>query len=221
MASDFVIDPSPTPDDARLAVLLGVTALELCRHVRLSEEARSMLSASMAPLDYVRTLIDGREYFTALRVLAQALPKREAVWWGCQCLWQAARPMPAEPVEAALSAAVRWVLEPTEEHRRAAEPVAVAAGETTAPGCLALAAHWSGGSMTPPDLPPVPPPPYLCGQMVAGSLLLIESEFPDVFTSDTYPQYLALGLAIADGDNLWEKETLASPARPACEPVVA
>jgi hypothetical protein len=220
MKADFVLQ-SRAPDDARSAVLSCATALELCRHVRLSEKARSMLSAPMSPLDYVRTLVDARENYTALRVLAQALPKRQAVWWGCQCLWQAARPTPAWPVEAALAAAVRWVLEPTEENRRAAEPAAMAVGETTASGCLALAAHWSGGSMNPPDLPPVSPPPYLCGQMVAGSLLLIECEFPDVFTSDTYPQYLALGLAIADGENLWGKETLPCPARPACEPVVA
>src|SRR5262245_58014432 len=96
-----------TDETPRPGILAAVSAVELCRTVRLSEEAQSLLSAEMTPLQYVRTLIDAHEYYPALRVLAQALPKREAVWWGTQCLWQTARPNPAKSVDRVLSAVVR------------------------------------------------------------------------------------------------------------------
>ena len=171
----------------------GPTAVELCKIVRLSDEARPLLRTSMLPREFVEVLIGAREHHTAIRVLAQALPKRAAVWWGAQCLWQLCRPMPTLPQDGVLTAAVNWVLEPSAANRHVAEEAAEAAGRTTASGCLALAVRWSDGSMVGPELPSVPPPPHLCGQMVAGSLLMMEGEFATSFTRDTYPQILAQG----------------------------
>ena len=63
-------------------------------------------------------LVDQECYPDAIRFLAHALPKRQAVWWGSLCLWHVYRPAPPAAVADILQAAVRWVQEPMEERRR-------------------------------------------------------------------------------------------------------
>ena len=52
--------------------------------------------------------------------LAWALPRREAVWWACQCVRAAVPPAEGSADDAALQAAQRWASSATEDHRRAA-----------------------------------------------------------------------------------------------------
>src|SRR5260370_6673168 len=129
----------------------------------LSDEARDLLGEGLTPWDYYEVLRERRLYEDALRFLAHALPKRVAVWWGCLCVWAVNREEPQEKFEAALQAAVRWVLAPNEDHRRAAEEPGREASFGDPAGCLAMAALWSGGRRAAPRRaprpPPAPPPP--------------------------------------------------------------
>ena len=106
----------------------------------------------------------------ATRVVAHALPKREAVWWACMC---ASHTAPADLPDAdreCREAAEEWVRQPAEASRRAAYELAQAGGFATPEAWAAVAAFWSGGSMAPDGQPAVPPAPHLTGTAVAGSV---------------------------------------------------
>ena len=159
----------PAPKPARLAA-------DVAKSVRLSDAAQKLLTPALTPRQFfdalaaVPALADD-----AIRFLAAALPKREAVWWGVMCV-KDALPKPVDPVAVkAVASAEAWAREPSEANRRSAEAAANAAGYGTAAGSLAAAAFWSGGSLTPPGLAPVPPKEELTGVAVAGAVLLAAS----------------------------------------------
>ncbi len=106
------------------------------------------------------------------RLLAYALPRREAVWWACMCA--RAVPDPALPAAdlRALEAAEQWVRRPEEANRRAALAAAEATAYRTPEAWAAQAAGWSGGSLAPEGQPVVPPAEHLCGTAVIGAVRL-------------------------------------------------
>jgi hypothetical protein len=185
-----IVPPSPPP--ARLAT-------DVARSVRLSEAALKLLAPALTPRQFfdalavVPALADD-----AIRFLAAALPKREAVWWGVLCV-KDALPKPVEPAAAkAVASAEVWARDPSEANRRAAEAAANAAGYGTAAGSLAAAAFWSGGSLNPPHLPPVPPKAELTGVAVAGAVLLASAAAP-AGPAPAKANFVALGAQVASG----------------------
>jgi hypothetical protein len=76
------------------------------------------------------------------------------------------------PQAAAVQAAERWVADPSEANRRAAQAASEAAGLGTPAGCAAMAAFWSGGSLAPPEAPVVPPGEILTAHGSAGPVML-------------------------------------------------
>jgi hypothetical protein len=98
------------------------------------------------------------------------LPRREAVWWACQCV-RTLIPTREPGEEEALKAAEAWVGEPEEELRRHALAVGMAGNRAAPTTWVALAAAWSGGSLTPPDQPPAPAPPHLTPKAVRAAVL--------------------------------------------------
>src|SRR5215510_2858278 len=117
-------------------------------------------------------MVEKAQFVDAVRYLANALLQREAVWWACiaarAALGSAKRPTDLDSV----TAAEAWVYKPTEENRRAAMTKAQATQFDTPCAWAAVAAFWSGGSMAPPDVPVVPPPPFLIGRAVSGAVML-------------------------------------------------
>jgi hypothetical protein len=74
--------------------------------------------------------------------------------------------------QAALEAAEIWVRRQTDETRRAAMDRAQQSGFGSPEAWAAVAAFWSGDSLSPPNQPKVPPPPDLSGTAVAGAVQL-------------------------------------------------
>jgi hypothetical protein len=179
------------------------TAKAVAARCELTKEARALLGTGVMPWAFIERLLERELYGDAICFLAQALPKRLAVWWGCECVWHLARPDPPEDVTAALQAAIQWVLDPTEANRRAAP----ADDRKTPAGCLALAAFWSGGSMTPPTLPLVSPPPDLTGRVVGGAILLAAVQRDAPRFREHYREFLALGLELARAQPFWTAGT--------------
>ena len=107
-----------------------------------------------------------------MEFIARVLAAPGAVWWGCICAWHPARANLSAAESGAFRALVNWVQKPTEENRRAAEAAGAAAGMSTPAGALASAAVWSSGSMSPPGLPEVLPPPDLTAATVVAALRL-------------------------------------------------
>ncbi len=111
----------------------------------LDEESLALLRDDPTPLEFLDALIAQERFADAIHFLAHAIPKREAVWWGCLCIKLAGGENLSPKELAALTAAVRWALRPEEEYRAAAKEPAEAAGFEAPAGNLALAVQFSGG----------------------------------------------------------------------------
>jgi hypothetical protein len=106
--------------------------------------------------------------FDAVAFGAFLLPRREAVWWGCQCL----RALNGSGEDLALVTAERWVRDPDEATRRAALEL-WRTGDRRQPGVwIAMAAGHSGGNLAPEGAPPKAPAPYATAIGVKTAVIL-------------------------------------------------
>jgi hypothetical protein len=137
----------------------------------LGEEAMALVRPVMHPLDFVALLMEKALYPDAVRFIAHALPKREAVWWGWVCARRAAGDNPQPKIKASLEATEKWIAQPSEDNRRSAMAAAQKAELGTAAGCAGLAAFFSGGSLAPPEAPVVPPGEFLSAKAVSGAVI--------------------------------------------------
>jgi hypothetical protein len=186
-----------------LAKVTAKTAQELCKHFQLGDEAQKLLQDGLTPRQYLERLLEKQQYLDAVRLLAHALPKREGVWWACQCARLVAGSPPPK-IAAALQAAETWVADPSEENRRAAMPAAEGTEFKTPAGCAAAAAFWSGGSLGPPSVPVIPPGDYLTAHGVAGAVMLAAVQTEPEKAPDKYRKFLALGIEVANGTKKWK-----------------
>lgn len=185
------------------------SAAEVAARFSLSDGSKSLIDAAMTASAFVDTLMGKAKFADAIRVLAHQLSARQAVWWGCLCVWNVSRPGDgAEPLtplgEKAIGAAVRWVREPSEPSRRAAEAAGRAAAITTPAGCVAMAAFWSAGSMSPPGNPDVPCPPYLAHRVVGEGVIVAAGLGDPEKAIVRWPLFVQLGRDVLAGRNTWE-----------------
>jgi hypothetical protein len=178
-------------------------AAELCVLADVGEEARALLVPDDMPREFVSQLVANGLFPDAVRIIAHALPRREAVWWAWVCARKVAGAEPAPPVQAALDATERWIVQPTEENRREALLFGEAAEFGTAAGCAALAAFMSSGSLAPPEVPPVPPGEYLTAKAVSGSVTLAAVATEPERAKEKFQEFLKLGLEVADRTKMW------------------
>jgi len=135
--------------------------------------ARDMVSRPVNGEDslaFMANLLESDTPEEAINFGAYLLPKRKAVWWGHECL-RGLNHLLVEQDLAMLQLAENWVREPDEARRVQALTQASAVRNETPGVWIAYAAGWSGGSMATPDLPPVPPPPYLTPRAVSAGIL--------------------------------------------------
>lgn len=154
-----------------------VTKLEgdlsaLLQQVAPAPEALACLGDAASPEDALRRLAAGGFADAAARLAAFALPRREAVWWACQCATHTASATLPQAAQAARVAAEAWVRKPSDALRRDAMARAQESGFDTPEAWAAVAAFWSAGSMAPPGQPDVPAAPHLPGTAVAGAIAL-------------------------------------------------
>lgn len=140
----------------------------------------------------------------ALKVAAAALPKREAVWLALRCVQSLANDATPPVQRAALDAARTWVDEPNDERRRATNDAAEKAGLDKPFGCVALAAYMSGGSLGPPDVPPIPPAEFLCGVASGLALEIALRQVPRAETGAVEKRFLALAREVDQQRAPWD-----------------
>ena len=187
------------------------TAAEVCRNYEPSKDARKVLRDGLAPREFIDLLVQAGRFLDAVDFLAHALPRREAVWWACVGVRHAQGGDLPPKERAALKAVVEWVLEPDEPKRRAAQAAGEAADIGTPAGCAAFAVYGSGGSLTPPNLPEVPPEPFMTAKAVSGSLALASVQGDPAVMADVQRELVELGIAIAEGKVVWPAVTKAEP----------
>jgi hypothetical protein len=179
------------------------SAVEVSQGCELGKAAQALLRPGLSSGAYFDQLCKQKLHSDAIHFAARLLGKREAVWWGCLCVWETLRPGPAAaPLEAALRAAVRWTIDPSEANRRAAQQPAEAAGITAPAGALAWGVFWSGGSMHAPELPAVPPPEHLTARMVGSALRMALTGADATETTRRELQFLRLAIEVANRHNL-------------------
>ncbi len=138
----------------------------------LPPEAQELIANQSDLMGIVQSLTNAGLLIEATRVFAHALPKREAVWWACMC----ATHTPAAQISAEdmkmRELAETWVRQQSDEIRRAGMEEAKRTGFKSPESWAAVAAFWSGDSVTPLNTPPIPAPPHLTGVAVAGAVAL-------------------------------------------------
>lgn len=164
----------------------------------LSPEAQRIAAAAADVPAALEALSAAGLLTDAARLVAHALPKREAVWWACMCA-RATEPAPAAADAEALAAAETWVRRPEEANRRQAMAKAEAAGFRTPEAWAAIGAFWSGGSMAPEGQPVVPPADHLTGLAVAGAVALAAVRKHPERAEAALRAFLASALDIAGG----------------------
>jgi hypothetical protein len=182
--------------------ILNQSAIDVCKSVPLDERAREFLAKSPTVGQLISVLKEAGLLADACSVLAFALPKREAIWWACQCIRKAdvAR---GPKDKAALEAAESWVTGPDEPRRRAAHVAAEATGAGTPTGCAALAVFLSGGSLAPAELTEVPPAEHLTAVAVKGAVALAAVAGEASKALERFNTFLTLGQEIAAGKSKW------------------
>jgi hypothetical protein len=187
-----------------LAKITAKTAAEVCKHFPLGEEAKKLLRNDLTPAQFLDGLMEKQQFPDAVRFLAHALPKREAVWWASQCCRAVAGADPPPKIAAALQIADKWVADPSEDNRRAAMSAAEAAEFKTPAGCTAVAAFWSGGSLAPANAPVVPPGEFLTAHGAASAVMLAAVQTEPEKAPDKYRKFLAQGIEVAKGNQRWK-----------------
>jgi hypothetical protein len=128
----------------------------------------------------------------AAMFLGRALPRFETVAWAAKIATAFAD---ADRDGEAVGAVRRWLEDPTDVRRRAAFDAAGRASSASPARLAALAAYFSGGSMSPEGQPPLPPPRDAAGRFAAGAVLLAVAQRPN--RNEALLEALTLGEAIA------------------------
>lgn len=122
------------------------------------------------PLIFLRSLLAGSTPEDAISFCAYVLPRREAVWWACQCVRQIESPL-AQADERFIAKAEAWVKDPDDDTRLQVQQAVADSALDTPATWIAMGAAWSGGSISGQGNPPVPPPPYATAQAVRAAVL--------------------------------------------------
>ena len=182
------------------------TAAEIVTAAELGDEVLQLLNSDDVrggPRELLAVMSAKELFPQAVRFLAHALPRRECVWWAWVCARKATSAEAPAAVRAALDATERWIVQPTEDNRRAAMQHAYAADLGTPAGCAALAAFFSGGSMGPPQAPPVPPGEFMTAKAAAGGISLAAVAKEPERAAERFREFLGLGLEVAERTKLW------------------
>lgn len=128
------------------------------------------LPEDVNPADFMIALAANADPVPAVFFAGLALPKREAVWWGCMVL----RAMNLVSGEAGrgLALAEAWARKPEEDERRAAGEFAEEVYFQGPGGWIAFSAFTTSGSLAPAGLQAVPPSPEISGKAAAMAVLL-------------------------------------------------
>jgi hypothetical protein len=129
------------------------------------------LPQNVSPLDHLATLAAGSTPKAAIVFAALALPKREAVGWGCIALRGMGALSGDDRTCEGLRLAEAWVRHPGEDERRAAGRYAESQYFDGAGAWIAFAAFTTGGSLAEAGLQAVPPSPDMSGKCVAMAVV--------------------------------------------------
>lgn len=174
--------------------------------LELDAQTGALLEGVRTASEGVTVLEEAGKTPEAARLIAHALPKREAVWWACMCARGVPDPSLAGHDVSALEAAEAWVRKPADDQlRRASWEAAQRTAFKTPEAWAAVAVFWSGGSIAPPGQPVVPPADHLTGVAVSGAVVLASVRVKPAQAPARLLLFLASAKDIANGGAGWIK----------------
>lgn len=179
-------------------------------HIKLKPEGARLLANTMTSREYFETLLAHDCLADARRILAHAMPKRRALWWGMMTAHDAFRDAMPEELEPVLKLVTQFVVTPNEDLRRACGELARRTPANTVAGCLATAAFFSAGSVSPQGLPPVAPRPFITGRLMGVTVYLASVTRSAAHYKQYLREYLRWGVAIAAGELRWPEPATAT-----------
>jgi len=173
-----------------------VTLRNLCERAKLGDAAKALLKDEHTSRQFLELLLGKELFLDATRFLAFALPKREAVGWGCLCVRHSQGTEDASQISKTQVAAEKWVANPDEGNRQAAKVAVPEDGPESPSDLLALAAFYSGGSVVAPELEPIPPPDHVTSQLVVGAVMIAAVKTQPEKAAEKYRVFLQKGMAL-------------------------
>lgn len=156
--------------DTLLPIDPKTLATDLCENIDLGEEAEELLKNGQTADEFFILLRKNKLYFDAIRILANVLHKRYAIEWACASVRWGLTDKSKPEEEELVTIAEKWLEDSTEANRRTAMKAAEE-NEYELPAAWTCAAvAWSGGSLGPPDVPPVPPGDDLTPRAAGGAV---------------------------------------------------
>ncbi|MCC5986219.1 MAG: hypothetical protein JJT95_00960 [Pararhodobacter sp.] len=145
--------------------------------LELEAEATALLADDPSTVAFLRRCVADDLWIDAVRVMAQALPRREAAWWACLNARESLGDDAPEQSTQIVEAAEAWVFKPSDELARNAFDLAEAAGFDSAESYAALAVFWASGNMAPPEAGVViEPDKTLSGVAAAATIIYAVSK---------------------------------------------
>jgi len=114
----------------------------------LGSGSREFMDSESSPEALIIKLSEASRWPDAIRVMASALPRREAVWWACVCSRKSADVARDKTDIVALEAAEKWVFKPSEEGRSESFRMAQESETASAGTLTALAVACSESKLT-------------------------------------------------------------------------
>lgn len=165
----------------------------LAKQCVLTFDGKQSLDGCAAPADYFAKLIALRLWTDAIQMLAYALPQRQAVWWGCLCVWHAsAKDAMGESDKQLMESTGKWVLDPTREIGALAAQLADSESEDTQMRRLASAVDLASAENA--------------GRADVASGLIAAAVLNAAHGSDSSAaEFVALGLRIGNQEIGWSQ----------------
>lgn len=200
-AAALVTEPAtPTPMKVGDCPWLRLTMAEAVAPMAgLSIQARRLLTVGQRTTALIQVLIDAECFIDAINVLAYALERKSAVIWAYECVRTHRGETVSTEERATLEAVLAWLGDTDNDAlRREANSRAETMSPRNPTSWVGIAVFWSGGSLAPPDCPPVDAKPELLGTAVKSALHIATAEAEPRAIAPTRERFLAEGLRIAN-----------------------
>jgi hypothetical protein len=201
-----------------LVKLSSPLAAGIAAQAELSPKLLAMTKPEMTAREYLEILLVQAKFADVVRFLIAGLPREERIWWATLAVRLASKPNTTPEIDKLLGLCVAWLQTPDEEHRK---PLGELPKSSDAFGFLAKSIAWTGGSLTPPNLPVVPPQPQMSPKAAAAAIQLAAVLAPAPEIEPMQRKILSMGIRIARGLHPWKIKKAQTAARPAAPPVYA
>jgi hypothetical protein len=156
-------------------------------------------SSTAESLSFLRSLVAKEAWKEATAFSAYLLPRREAIWWGCESV-RHIQPTRLPHETAALDLAEAWVHEPEDGRRHEALDLALRSDPQSPTTWMLYGVGWSGGSVVQSQYGMVPPLPQQTARAVRAGMLIALAWVPKGEISRTAKPCFESAIKLAMGE---------------------